>query len=98
MPGLSERAARGYSMNRLIKTLLGASGMAAMFAGSAFAQDAAPAAPAAPAAAPVPMPAMAGPLSANPAPMSVNIDAPGFEQFLGKIYITGAVTGGLIGE
>jgi hypothetical protein len=85
-------------MNRLIKTLLGASGMAAMFAGSAFAQDAAPAAPAAPAAAPVPMPAMAGPLSANPAPMSVNIDAPGFEQFLGKIYITGAVTGGLIGE
>jgi hypothetical protein len=85
-------------MNRLIKTLLGASGMAAMLAGSAFAQDAAPAAPAAPAAAPVPMPAMTGPLANNPAPYSVDLSGSGFDWMLGKVYLSGVITGGVVGE
>lgn len=82
-------------MNKLAKLLLGASA-GAMLGATAQAQTTAPApAPAAtaPAPAPVPMPSMAGPLAANPAPMSVNLDVPGLQDFLGKVYITGAVTG-----
>ena len=55
---------------------------------AALAQDATAAAPAAPASAAMTTPAMAGPLSANPNPFSVDLGDP-----LGKIYIGGAVTG-----
>lgn len=63
---------------------LGALCVAAAFALPARAQTAAPAAPAAN---PMASPAMAGPIAANPNPMSVDLGP------LGKTYITGAVSG-----
>jgi Putative beta-barrel porin-2, OmpL-like. bbp2 len=50
--------------------------------------QAAPAAPAAPAANPMTTPAMAGPITANPDPYSIDLG-----PILGKTYITGALTG-----
>src|ERR1700679_1735666 len=78
-------------MNLLTKTLLGASGCVALTAGNAFAQ-AAPPAPA-----PVPMPAMSGPLTNNPAPFSLD-SVPGVDQILGKVYVSGALSGMVMGQ
>jgi hypothetical protein len=84
-------------MKNLTKLFLGAVSAAGLFAASpAMAQDAA--APAAPAAAPVPMPAMAGPLANNPAPYSVDLSGAGFDWLLGKVYLSGALTGGVVGQ
>ncbi|MBV8590836.1 MAG: outer membrane beta-barrel protein [Acetobacteraceae bacterium] len=64
----------------------------------ALAQDAAaPAAAAAPAPAPVPMPAMAGPLTNNPAPFSLDA-VPGISDILGKVYVSGALSGMVMGQ
>jgi hypothetical protein len=78
-------------MNILTKTLLGASGFVAITAGNAFAQ-AAPPAPA-----PVPMPAMSGPLTNNPAPFTLD-SVPGVEDIFGKIYVSGAISGFVMGQ
>jgi hypothetical protein len=92
-------------MMRLMTTLLGASGLVVVLAGSASAQDAAapaaapaaaaPAAPPAPA--PVPMPPMSGPLTNNPAPFSLDA-VPGIEAILGKVYVSGAISGMVMGQ
>ena len=83
-------------MKNLTKLFLGAVSAAGLFAASpAIAQDAAAAAPAA---APVPMPAMAGPLANNPAPYSVDLSGAGFDWLLGKVYLSGAITGGVVGQ
>ena len=70
-------------MKRMTKAaMLGtALGVTALFGGAALADDAAPAP------APMSMPAMAGPIKANPAPMSYEAGP------LGKIYVTGALSG-----
>ena len=81
-------------MKILTKTLLGASGFVALTAGNAFAQ-AAPPAPPAPA--PVPMPAMSGPLTNNPAPFTLD-SVPGIEDIFGKIYVSGAISGFVMGQ
>src|SRR5450432_2923718 len=83
-------------MKHLMKSLLGASGLVVILAGNASAQDAAaPAAPPAPA--PVPMPAMSGPLTNNPAPFSLDA-VPGIEEILGKVYVSGAISGMVMGQ
>lgn len=85
-------------MKNLTKLFLGTVSLAGMigFAAPAMAQDAA-AAPAAPAPAPVPMPAMAGPLTNNPAPFSLDA-VPGLEEILGKVYVSGALSGMVMGQ
>jgi hypothetical protein len=82
-------AVRSKALHLLSAALL----LTAFGATEAMAQDistpaAAPAAPAAPASAAMTTPAMAGPLSANPNPFSVDLGDP-----LGKVYIGGAVSG-----
>jgi hypothetical protein len=86
-------------MKNLTKLFLGTVSLVGMlgFAAPVMAQDAAAAAPAAPAPAPVPMPAMAGPLTNNPAPISLDA-IPGFEEILGKVYVSGALTGMVMGQ
>lgn len=89
-------------MKPSMKTLLGASGLAMMLAGNASAQEAAvppapPAGPAPPAPAPVPMPAMSGPLTNDPAPFVMDA-VPGFSDIFGKVYVSGALTGMVIGQ
>ena len=82
-------------MKDLTKLLLSACGIAALMMGSVQAQEAA--APAAPAPAPVPMPAMSGPLTNNPAPISLDA-VPGVEEILGKVYVSAAVSGMVMGQ
>jgi hypothetical protein len=88
-------------MKNLTKLFLGTVSLAGLvgFAAPALAQDAAAAAapPAAPAPAPVPMPAMSGPLTNNPAPFSLD-SVPGFDQILGKVYVSGALSGMVMGQ
>jgi hypothetical protein len=92
-------------MKHLMTSLLGVSGLVAILAGNASAQEAAaPAAPAAaaapaapPAPAPVPMPALSGPLTNNPAPFSLDA-VPGLEAILGKVYVSGAISGMAMGQ
>ncbi|HWY66659.1 MAG TPA: outer membrane beta-barrel protein [Rhizomicrobium sp.] len=86
---------RNFEMKQLTKILLGASGLTVLMLASAQAQDAA--APAAPAPAPVPMPAMSGPLTNNPAPFSLDA-VPGIEDILGKVYVSGAISGMVMGQ
>jgi hypothetical protein len=90
-------------MKNLTKLFLGTVSLAGLlgFAAPAMAQDAAAAAPAAPAAppapAPVPMPAMSGPLTNNPAPFSLD-SVPGLDDILGKVYVSGAISGMVMGQ
>jgi len=88
-------------MKNLTKLFLGTVSLAGLvgFAAPAMAQDAAAAAapPAAPAPAPVPMPAMSGPLTNNPAPFSLD-SVPGLDQILGKVYVSGALSGMVMGQ
>jgi Putative beta-barrel porin-2, OmpL-like. bbp2 len=88
-------------MKNLTKLFLGTVSLAGLvgFAVPALAQDAAAAAapPAAPAPAPVPMPAMSGPLTNNPAPFSLD-SVPGVDQILGKVYVSGALSGMVMGQ
>jgi hypothetical protein len=88
-------------MKNLTKLFLGTVSLAGLvgFAAPALAQDAAAAAapPAAPAPAPVPMPAMSGPLTNNPAPFSLD-SVPGIDQILGKVYVSGALSGMVMGQ
>jgi hypothetical protein len=86
-------------MKNLTKLFLGTVSLAGLlgFAAPALAQDAAAAAPAAPAPAPVPMPAMSGPLTNNPAPFSLD-SVPGLDQILGKVYVSGALSGMVMGQ
>jgi hypothetical protein len=88
-------------MKNLTKLFLGTVSLAGLigFAAPAVAQDAAAAAapPAAPAPAPVPMPAMSGPLTNNPAPFSLD-SVPGIDQILGKVYVSGALSGMVMGQ
>ena len=80
-------------MKNLTKLLLGTVSLAGMLgvAAPAMAQAAAPAP------APVPMPAMSGPLTNNPAPFSLD-SVPGLEEILGKVYVSGVVTGMVMGQ
>jgi hypothetical protein len=80
-------------MKNLTKLFLGTVSVAGMlgFAAPAMAQ-AAGSAPA-----PVPMPAMSGPLTNNPAPFSLDA-VPGVEDLLGKVYVSGALTGMVMGQ
>jgi Putative beta-barrel porin-2, OmpL-like. bbp2 len=86
-------------MKNLTKLFLGTVSFAGMlgFAVPAMAQDAAAAAPAAPAPAPVPMPPMGGPLTNNPAPISLDA-IPGIESTLGKVYVSAALSGMVMGQ
>ena len=88
-------------MKNLTKLFLGTVSLAGLLgvAAPAMAQDAAApaAAPAAPAPAPVPMPAMGGPLTNNPAPFSLD-SVPGVDQILGKVYVSGALSGMVMGQ
>ena len=86
-------------MKNLTKLFLGTVSLAGMLgvAAPAMAQEAAAAPPAAPAPAPVPMPAMSGPLTNNPAPFSLD-SVPGLEEILGKVYVSGAVSGMVMGQ
>jgi Putative beta-barrel porin-2, OmpL-like. bbp2 len=45
----------------------------------------------------VPMPAMSGPLTNNPAPFSLD-SVPGIDQILGKVYVSGALSGMVMGQ
>jgi hypothetical protein len=86
-------------MKNLTKLFLGTVSLAGLLgvAAPAMAQDAAAAAPAAPAPAPVAMPAMSGPLTNNPAPFSLD-SVPGLDQILGKVYVSGAISGMVMGQ
>jgi hypothetical protein len=86
-------------MKNLTKLFLGTVSVAGMLgiAAPAIAQEAAAAPPAAPAPAPVAMPAMSGPLTNNPAPFSLD-SVPGLDDILGKVYVSGVVTGMVMGQ
>nr|ABU51084.1 BpiB01 [uncultured bacterium Bio1] len=86
-------------MKNLTKLFLGTVSLTGMLglAAPAMAQETAAAPPAAPAPAPVPMPAMSGPLTNNPAPFSLDA-VPGIEDVLGKVYVSGIVTGMVMGQ
>jgi hypothetical protein len=86
-------------MKNLTKLFLGTVSLAGMLgiAAPAMAQEAAAAPPAAPAPAPVSMPSMSGPLTNNPAPFSLD-SVPGLEEILGKVYVSGVVTGMVMGQ
>src|SRR5579864_8647047 len=86
-------------MKNLTKLFLGTVSLAGMlgFAAPVMAQDQAAAPAAAPAPAPVPMPAMSGPLTNNPAPFSLDA-VPGIEDILGKVYVSGAISGMVMGQ
>ena len=78
------------SGSKRLRLLSSALILTAFGATEAVAQDAsAPAAPPAPASAAMTTPAMAGPLSANPNPFSVDLGG----EILGKVYIGGDVSG-----
>jgi hypothetical protein len=79
-------------MRNLTKVFLGATSLVSSIAGSAYGQTA-PTPPGPPGPAPMAMPSMAGPLAANPAPMSFDLSGGGFDWLLGKVYVTGALTG-----
>lgn len=79
-------------MKKLTNILLGASGLTVLLMAGAQAQEAS-----APAPAPVPNPAMSGPLTNNPAPFSLDA-VPGVEEILGKVYVSGALTGMVMGQ
>src|ERR1700722_4303950 len=88
-------------MKNLTKLFLGTVSLAGLvgFAVPALAQDEAAAAapPAAPAPAPRPILAMSGPLTNNPAPFSLD-SVPGLDQILGKVYVSGALSGMVMGQ
>ena len=84
-------------MKNFRKLILGTASAAIAFAGLDSIASAQTAPAAAPAPAPMAMPSMSGP-SANPAPMSFDLSGSGLDFLIGKVYVTGALTGMVYGQ
>jgi hypothetical protein len=84
-------------MKNLRKLILGTASATIAFASLDSIASAQTAPAAAPAPAPMAMPSMSGP-SANPAPLSFDLSGSGLDFLIGKVYVTGALTGMAYGQ